>query len=257
MAVSPENIKRRSEQISRMASRYGIEGSVAERLSDEEAIRFSRAFERQFIIELADRPALRDMYIRHLDEIILGALIAKDQMDADIGGEFPNSGQIGGPIQPRAIYFGIGDDWADIGDITTGSPQNWIHSGTTVMGGTSGNPIRVGRNAVHVIFGIGDEAPSPKLENVKFEVDGKEKPIIMLGEMLRLHNALRIKEFEKSMFFRRNTTVKATVFASAQYGSTVTSIPYLVGVSYVAESVLRVQDAANVPGTTYDVVLTA
>ena len=196
------------------------------------------------------------MYVRHLDEIILGALVAKDQMNADIGGEMPGSGQIGGPIQPRAAFFGIGDDWADVGDITTGSPQNWIHSGTALMGGTAGNAIKIGTNAVHVIFGVGDEHPSPKIETVQFTVDGKTKPVIVLGEVLRLHNSLRIKELEKSFIFKKGTTVLSKVFASAAYGATVTSVPYLVGVSFVYEPVLRVQDAADIPGSDNDVVLT-
>ena len=89
------------------------------------------------------------------------------------------------------------------------------------------------------------------------KVDGNDKPIIMLGEKLRLQNSLRIKELDKSYIFRRNTTLLGKVFASAGYGSTVTSIPYLVGASFIAESILRVQDAANIPGTTNEVVMTA
>ena len=252
--ITADEILARAMDVRAKAMEYGISGGVGKDLTVREATKLARAFNRWLVFEITERP-VRDLFVRHLDEIILGALIAKEQMDADIGGEMPDSGQIG-VTRPRACYFGIGDDWVDIGSVTTGSPQNWIHSGTTLMGGTAGNPIKIGKNAVHVIFAVGDEAPSSKLESIQFTIDGKEKPIIVFGEIMRLPNSLRIKELEKSFIWRKGTTVLGKVFVSAGYGSSVTTIPYLEGVSYVLEDVLRTHDAANVPGTAKDVVLT-
>jgi len=124
------------------------------------------------------------------------------------------------------------------------------------MGGTSGNPVRIGENAVHVIIAVGDEHPSPKLECVQFTINGEELPIIMLGEVMRLSDSLRVKELDKEIILKKNSTVKATVFASTAYGSSVSTIPYLLGFSYINEAQCRVQDPANIPGTTHNVVLT-
>jgi len=143
-------------------------GLVVKELSDKELKKFGKSFERQFVLAFAEREIV-DIYMRHQGEILLGAMVAKQQMDAEIDGEMPLSGKIG-MLPIRAAYLGIGDDWEDAdlvdGPFATGSPQNWIHSGTTLMGGTSGNPIKIGENAVHVVIAFGSLHPSPKIESV-------------------------------------------------------------------------------------------
>ena len=200
------------------------------------------------------KDVLFDVFSRHLPEILIGAAIAKEQMDAEIGGMFPKTGAIGGPVPIRAVYLGIGKDWDDIGSITTGTAHNWIHSGTTLMGGTAGRPVRIGRNAVHVIFGIGDYHPSPKLESVKFEINGQERPIVSL-QQLKLSD-IRLVEFEKSLILKRGSTILATLYASDAHGSTVDDVPYLFGVSFILEDKLRIQDPTAIPGTVHEVVVT-
>ena len=230
-------------------------GLVERGLEDHERKIIARALNTHLsTVFLERKDVVYDIYSRHLSEILVGAAIAKEQMDAEIGGMFPKSGAIGGPVPVRAVYLGVGKDWEDIGPITTGTAFNWIHSGTTLMGGTAGRPVRIGRNAVHVIFGIGDYHPSPKLENVKFEINGHEKPVVTLHG-LKLSD-IRLVEFEKSLILKRGTTILATLYASDIHGSTVNDVPYLFGVSFILEDKLRIQDPTAIPGTVHEVVVT-
>jgi len=243
-------------------------GVVTRDLTDKELTRFGRSFERQFIRNLPER-AVVDIHIRHKAEALLGAMIAKEQMNSEIDDEQPASNKIGGPLAIRAAYFGIGDDWEDINGIyagaqnawTTGSAQNWIHSGTTLMGGTAGNAIRIGENAVHVIYGIGDTHPSPKLESVRFTIDGKQKPILncFFAQKINPGAVRAVKELDNAYIFKRDTTVLAEVFISHAYGAPSTyqtTYPRLFGVSFIKEPALRLLDPVNLPGVRYEVVHT-
>lgn len=235
-----------------MASRLGL---VVNPLTDAELEVFGLSFERQLILQFPQREIV-DIFKRHQTEILLGAMVAKQQMNSEIDGENPSSGKIGGPLVTRAGWLGIGDDWEDAGTWTTGSPQNWIHSGTTLMGGTAGNPVRIGENAVHVVVGVGSLHPSPKIESVQFTIDGKTKPAIITGFATKVSD-LKVKELDVSQIWKKGTTVLGKVFISAAYGSSVTDYPYLLSVSFIKENILReYHDVANLPGTTADVILT-
>jgi len=227
-----------------MAGKLGME---ARALGDDERKKFSRAFERSLVLAYPERE-IRDAYLRHQGEILLGAAVAKEQMDATIDGEQPQPGKIGGPIPIRAAFLGVGDDWEDLGSFSTGSPQNWIHSGTSLLGGTSGNPIRIGENAVHVIIGIRSRHPSPKVESVKFTVDGNEEPVIITG-FAQKASGLAFKELDNGKIWKKNTTVLGEIFASASYGSTCTDYLELIGASFIPEAQLRVHDAADLCGS--------
>lgn len=231
-------------------------GYVVRDLTDPELTRFGRSFERQFIEQFPERELTADIYERHVVEIMLGAMIAKEQMDSQIDGESPGKGFIGGPIDIRAGFLGIGDDWEDPATFTTGSVQNWIHSGTTLMGGAAGNAVRIGENAVHVILGYGSKHPSPKIESIQNTIDGNQKVAIPLSGKQQRYNSLRIKELDNAIILKKNTTMLTKVFISAAHGASVADIPYPYGVSFVKEDQLRVQDVATLPGTTNDVILT-
>ncbi|GAH47686.1 unnamed protein product, partial [marine sediment metagenome] len=148
---------------------------VTRDLTDKELVRFGRSFERQFIRALPTRQMV-DIHLRHIKEGLLGGMLAKEQMDAEIQGETPGSNKTGGPLAIRACFLGVGDDWEDIygiysgaqGSWSTGAVQSWIHSGTNLMAGTDHNPIKIGENAVHVIYGISSIHASPKLESLQF-----------------------------------------------------------------------------------------
>jgi len=250
-------------------------GLVVKDLTETELKRFGRAYERQFVLGYPERPIV-DVYLRHQGEALLGAMVAKEQMDAEVDGEQPASGKIGGPLPIRASWLGIGDDWEDLGSIngsasargngywTPGSPQYWIHSGTLLMGGTDGNPIKIGENALHVVFGIGSLHPSPKIESVIFEINGKEKPIILTGFQQKQMFSRKWKELDNAYVWKKTDTILARVFISEAFGETITKAvdyPYLIGVSYIKEPQLRVYDPVTstsrvLPGTTHNVILT-
>lgn len=251
-------------------------GVTTRDLTPSELVRFGRSFERQFIQNLPERPVV-DLYIRHKAEILLAAMIAKEQMDAEIDDEQPASNKIGGPVPIRACWLGIGDDWEDIDSIynstqqawTTGACQNWIHSGTLLMNNFPvgwGTAIRVGENAVHVIIGIDDTHASPKVEVVQFTIDGKQKPILMCMFAQRtLPGAARpIKELDNAYIFKKDTTVLGQVFISRAFGAPSAlqvTYPRLIGASFIKEPALRLQDPVTgalriLPGTRYEVVHT-
>jgi hypothetical protein len=227
-------------------------GYAVEPLTDRELSRFALSYERQFILVQREREII-EMYRRHMAEALLGAIVAKRQMSAEIEGEQPSSTMIGGPIDIRAGFLGVGDDWEDAPAFTTGSPQNWIHSGTALLGGTAGNPVRIGGNAVHVIFGIASFHPSPKIESVQFTIDGKSKPVLVTGWPLKKSN-LAVKEFDNCYVLKKATTLLVKVFISEAFGSSAVDYPKLIGVSFIREDALRLHDVATLPGTTYDVI---
>jgi len=230
---------------------------VTRDLTDKELVRFGRSFERQFIRSLPTRQ-MADIHLRHIKEALLGGMLAKEQMDAEIQGETPGSNKTGGPLAIRACFLGIGDDWEDIfgiysgaqGSWSTGAVQSWIHSGTNLMAGTDHNPIKIGENAVHVIYGISSIHASPKLESLQFTIDGKLKPLLYCGwaQKHAVGHTQRIKELDNAIILRKDTTFLARVFFSSAFGDEVdfvTDFPVLYGVSYVKEPALRVLDPTN------------
>jgi len=230
-------------------------GYTYEPLNDNELDKFGRSFERQFVLGLKQREVI-DLYMRHLEEILMGTMIATEQMDKRFDGERPEAGKFG-MVKPRAGFFGIGDDWDSVSAFTAGAAQNWIHSGTTLMGGTSGNAIRIGENAVHTIVAIGTLHATPKIESHQFTVDGKPKPVIIVKEP-QWWSDFRFKELDVSFIFKKNATLLGKVMVGDQLGVLASALdwPYLLGASFIPEDVLRLHDTATLPGTTYNVVLT-
>ncbi len=247
------SLKQQASEARGIATSLGVR---VKDLTDQELTGFGQSYNRQLLLASQYRE-VKEVYIRHQAAAILGAIIAKDQMAAELDGESPGSGKIGGPLVTRAQWLGIGDDWNDVlATMTTGAPQNWIHSGTTLMAGSAGNAVKIGKNQVTVVFGIGEKHPAPKLESVQFTIDQKVKPTTILDIINRPGANLQIKEFDAAMILKKDTTVLAKVMAGTAYGATVTVIPYPIAVSYIKEDVLRLQDGATLPGTTYDAILT-
>jgi len=228
-------------------------------LTGKELDLFNVSFNRQFVQAFPQREVV-NIFSRHVREILMGAMIARVEMDAAFGGMFPGSNQIGmGEI--RACYLGIGDDWEDIYRITNGTtywtpgtPQNWIHAGTTYLGGTSGNPIRIQENQVTVAVAIGSKHVSPKLESVYIEIDGKPKPLIVTHFATRMtaFGAIPLKELDDAIILYDGKEFLAKVFFSDYFGgavSQITDYPYLLGASFIKEPELRVQDPYNLIGT--------
>jgi len=226
-------------------------------LTSRELEIMDRSFNRQFILQFHEREII-DMYERHRAEVLLAGMVAKKQMDAEIDGELPRPGKIGGPVPVRACYVGIGDDWEDgPGTYTTGSEQNWIHSGTSLMGGTSGNAVKIGENLVLCVFAIRSRHPSPKTESVQFTINNNENPILQTSFALNAsRQGLAVKELNNAYIWKHDDTVLGKVFATTAHGSTTTDYLELIGAAYVKEPQLKLLDAADVPGTVQDVILT-
>jgi hypothetical protein len=250
-------------------------GVVTRDLTEKELVRFARCFDRQFLVALQSRTMI-DIHTRHMKEALLGAMIAKEQMDTEIDDEIPASNKVGGPLPIRACWLGVGDDWEDIDGIyntaqaawTTGALQHWIHSGTLLMGGTAGNAVRIMENAVHVIYGIYSLHASPKIESVQFTIDGKQKPAVFTHFAQKSSiGALnqKIKELDNAIILKKDTTFLADLFISRAFGAVSTlqtDFPALYGVSYIKEPALRVLDPVSgvgriLPGTVYNVINTS
>jgi len=228
------------------------------KLGKDELELFEVSFARQFVLGNPYRE-VADILVRHKREILMGAMIAKKQMDTAFDGMFPGSNKIG-MTEIRAAYLGVGDDWDDIYRITNGtaywtpgSAQNWIHSGTAYLGGTAGNPIRVYDNLVAVIVGIASQHPSPKLESVYFEIDGKPKPVVpcQFSKRAQTFDGFPIKELDDAIILYKGKEFKAQVFFSDQGGtvSQVVDYPFPVGAAFVKEPALRVLDPYSLIGT--------
>ena len=229
-------------------------------LTVEELQKFAVSFTRQFVLAFPHREVV-DLHVRHLMEIQMGAMVAKEQMDASFDGETPGSNRIG-MVHPRAIFLGIGDDWEDVYGIysdgqynwTTGSSQNWIHSGTTVMGGTDGNPIRIGKNQVTVLIAYRDIHSSPKGEVVYYELDGKPKSCMVLSSPTKL-SELGIKELDNAIFLYQDKELLCQLFIPDFWGATELTWPSFLGASFIKEPQLRVELPSSIPGTTRNVVI--
>jgi len=229
-----------------------------ERLTPDELRLFDLSFERQFLVSNPHRE-VAEVLARHKSGILAGAMVAKAQMDAAFDGMFPRSNNIG-MTDIRAAFLGVGDDWDDIYRITNGtnywtpgSAQNWIHSGTTYLGGTAGHPVRIYDNLVVVIVAIASEHPSPKLEAVYCEIDGKPKPVITcrFSKYKNTYEAFPIKELDDDLLLYKGKEFLAQTFFSDQ-GGTLTQVvdyPYPVGAAFVREPALRVLDPYNLIGT--------
>jgi hypothetical protein len=219
---------------------------------------FRTSFQRQFVLGALTRDVV-DIYVRHIDEILMAAMIARNQMLSPIDGEQPGAGKIGGPLMIRASWLGIGQDWDDVGAITTGSVQNWIHAGTTLMGGTAGNAVKIGTNQVTVLIGMGSFHPTPKIESVQFTIDGKPRPTLVLQQIRRamlVDDAFPLKEFDNAYLLKKATTVLGKIIVSSGLGASVSDIPYLIGASFIQEAILRTQLASSIVGSTPDTILT-
>lgn len=252
MPISMESLRSAMGDAERAAKDLGF---TYEKLNDTELDKFGRSFERQFVLAIKEREIV-DIYMRHMEEIMLGAMIGVDQLKKRFDGERPEAGKFG-MVKPRAGFFGIGDDWDSVSAFTTGSPQNWIHSGTPLMAGSAGNAIKVGENAVHVIVAMGSIHKSPKIESHQFTIDGKPKPIVLVRNPLEFSD-LRLKDLDVAFVLKKNTTVLGKVFIGDQLATITSALdwPYLIGASFVPEDVLRLHDVATLPGTVYNVVLT-
>jgi len=255
MPISLEQLKSDMADAEATAKALGLE---YEKLTDDELDKFGRSFERQFVLGEKYREVI-DILNRHRAEILMGAMVGTKQLKKRFDGERPEAGKFG-MVEMRAAFLGIGDDWEDITvkpsatvvQFTGGALQNWIHSGTNLMNGTVGNAVKIGENAVHVVVAIGEYYTDPKIESVQFTIDGKPKPGIVTRRAM-FFTDYQVKELDVAFILKWGTTILGKIFQK----TTGYSYPYLLGASFVPESILRdYVDPANLPGTVPDVILT-
>jgi len=236
----------------------GWDAKTEEAFIGSELDKFRRSFERQFVLTEKYREVV-DIYMRHRVEILMGAMVATKQMSKRFDGERPEAGKFG-VVEIRAGFLGIGDDWEDITvkpsatvvQFTGGALQNWIHSGTNLMNGTVGNAVKIGESAVHILIGIGEYYPDPKIESVQFTIDGKPKPGIVTKRAM-FFTDYSVKEFDVAFILKKAATILAKIFQRI----TGYSYPFLLGASFIPENILRdYVDPANLPGTVPDVIMT-
>lgn len=220
--------------------------------TNEELEAFGDGFDRMLVTRLANRN-LVDHYTEHQAEILLGLMAAKKQIGLGFDGESPRGGLFGFKELP-AYAIGVGDDWDSHGSVTGGIPQNWVHSGTTLMGGSSGNAVKIGPNSVIVITGFASIHPSPKIERFNVTVNGKPRPFYNTGSSWKWNTDLnlRIRDLTDIIFLTKSKTLQIDTMQS----TTGVDIPVALGVWYTTEDVMRVADPVNLPGTTNDVILT-
>lgn len=250
--VNVDALKTLQSQAVSLAASLGL---VYTQLSDTELQTFGTSYERSFVSENIQREIV-DIHVRHQTESLVGAMVAKAQMNSSIDGEQPASNQIGGPLLIRAAHLGIGsattasppvvtaEDW-DVSVGTAFAETNWIHSGG-LLNGTAGDAIRVGQNMVFVIYGVASLVSSPVIESIRFTIDAKPKANIYVGDMFRSSN-LKIKELDTGLLLKQNTTILGTYFPTA----TGTDAPQVLGVVFIPEPYLRTSNfAANINNST-------
>ena len=232
-----------------LAAKLGVEISDFE--TSDEYTKFTGSFERQFVLYYKER-RFATLYERNVATIRVGAKAAKAQFKQHFGGEHPDSHEFG-MVVPRAAYFGIGSDWDKQRPITADSPTYLIDSGTRGIGGlygTSGNPVKIGGNALHVIFGVGTMATSPLTEALRFTINEKpQTPIITWYHYLI--SDLKFREIGKVYIFKKDTTILLEGYSSTSGQD----VNYLIGASFLPWNVLKEIDVTKLSGTTPDVIL--
>jgi len=230
-----------------LAAKLGVEISDFE--TSDEYTKFTNSFERQFVLYYKER-RFATLYERNIAAIRVAAKAAKAQFKAHFGGEHPDSHEFG-MVVPRAAYFGIGHDWDEQRPLAGDTTTYLIDSGTTFLAGTSGNPVKIGGNALHVIFGVGTMATSPLTEALRFTINEKpQTPIITWYHYLI--SDLKFREIGKVYIFKKDTTILLEGYSSTSGQD----VNYLIGASFLPWNVLKEIDVVKLSGTTPDVILT-
>ena len=207
--------------------------------TEEELKKFVETFNRRFILHCRERE-IADIYRKHASEILLGLMIAKEQMDMQFDGDNPKAGTFG-VTTPHAGFFGE-DDWAK--SVTGGTTNNIIHAGNTHIGGTAGDPVKIPKGVVHVIIGYGNYSPSPLSTLIQETINGASKPSINTDFGWRASD-LQIVELGEARILKYNSTYKLIAFSPTSGTDEI----YVIGATFLAEDLMRINDPANMAGS--------
>lgn len=173
-------------------------------------------------------------------EIRVAAEVAKAQTSKGFGGQQTNSDNNFIIDRIYSGYFGF-DDWdVELNGLASGATADWVHEGQTIQGdgtsgsGTSGNPVTVGNEAVHLICGIGSHSPSPKVNRVRFTLNDVPKTAITTDEEFRKTD-LQVKWLDSPVLLSGEDEVLTEVFAGVGGDESL----YYEGVTFLANKEAR------------------
>lgn len=173
------------------------------------------------------------------------AAAAKKQFNGNnFGGTEPSSSQFG-ISKIRSGYFGW-NDWSNLPTLTAGTDQTWLDASTPDnLSGTSGQPLKVGQQAVHLIMGLGSYDQSPKITAEQFTFNEQTYPTQYVGDEFR-NTDLRVRWLDSPWILEQNDNVNATVYP----GLDGDDVPYLVGVTFINNEAARILDPSGMTGQT-------
>jgi hypothetical protein len=172
--------------------RFKEDPAKPDELSQEELLAFDRTFRKSLrAAHQTNDHMLAGIFSRHKLEIMLGLLIAKKQIEGIFGGTGDSGSTIGVSYSWEPIFWGLqADDWRGQTPTTAGSPQNMIHSGAAVFGGTAGNDVQFLENVVFVVLGYANYSVDyPRVVKLQERIDTAPQPYLNVGPVWRNSNA--------------------------------------------------------------------
>lgn len=229
-------------------------GLERQELSSDEQSMLDRAYERSLEdTRTDDTETLLEKIREYSAEIRVAAEVAKAQTSKGFGGSMPQSDNEFALTRIDPAYFAM-DDWdvafASGNTLTAGATANWIHEGMDVddagtgFGGTGGNGVTIGQDVVHLILGVGTYHPSPKITRVKFTLNDVPRTALPVSEEFRSMD-IPIKWLDAPILLSGEDDFLAEVFA----GIGGEDVPYLEGVTFIANQEARELDPANLRDT--------
>nr|WP_294805611.1 hypothetical protein [uncultured Nitrososphaera sp.] len=188
--------------------------------------------------------ALAGIYTRHMIESALALLTAKKQIHGDYVGTEGKQQGIVGIFGPHAAFFGLGDDYRNSYISTGGSMQNWIHSGSTQLGGSAGNDVIFGYNVVHCIMGLALYSEEvARTVHIQERINTAPQPVVTVQEQMRNANnnePWHIREFDTARILGNATQLRLQVLAGATVPASEFGMP--ICITYTTANILQEND---------------
>lgn len=182
-------------------------------LSDKELTDFDKSMTK--VVRRAnqgeDGLVINSIFMRRRVEILIGLLAAKKLFQLAFHGTEPADG-FGVMWNPEAGIFGKGRDWDSDSSITGGAPVNWIHSGSTQLGGSAGNPIAIGSSVFHVVLGFADYSiDTPRIIKFLEQINAAPLPAVIAEESFRTdkdNQTFRVHEVDNARYLKTTMTYR-------------------------------------------------
>lgn len=210
-------------------------------LSEEEEDMLKMVFDRALEDTRTEgTTTLRDKVQEYYDEVVFAAEVARAQFDQRFDGQNPSSGFFGVDTV-HSGYFGY-DDWSntpDPGSGDDGSAIAWIDDSVPDhVSGTGGrnNPLRIGEDAVHIIFGVGSYETDPVATRAWFVKNDSPRSAFSTTETFR-NTDLRIQWLNAPIVLAEGDDIYSE-YLSAE-ASTTESL-YLTGLTFLQEKTSRI-----------------